>query len=264
MNALIYDIKRFAIHDGPGIRTTIFFKGCPMDCWWCHNPESKCLTIEHTKKINELGGMSFEVDVRTGEEMNAEKLMREILKEKVFMDESDGGVTLSGGEPLLQSEFVIDLLKILKKNNIHTALDTSGYASEQTFKRLAVNVDLFLFDLKLMDEKKHRVYTRVSNKPILKNVQFLHENKIPVIIRFPFIPGINDGDNLLEMRDFLLSKCPDFKEIHILPYHNIFSHKYLQFGIEDKMKGYSEAGVDQINKCKDFFHENGFSVKIGG
>ena len=264
MKALIYDIKRFAIHDGPGIRITIFFKGCPLGCWWCHNPESRKAEIEHTKRVNKIDGKSFEVDVETGEYKRIEKIIGEILKEKVFMDESGGGVTLSGGEPLLQHEFVINFLDKLKALGIHTAIDTTGYASKKVFSLVADKADLFLYDLKNMNEEKHLKYTGVSNKIIFQNLEYLHLNKIPTIIRYPFIPGITDKGNIEEMKNYLLKSCPDFKEIHILPYHNIAAHKYRQFGIQDKMEKHAEPGEEEIDRVKNIFENAGFHVKIGG
>lgn len=264
MKALIYDIKRFAVHDGPGIRTTIFFKGCPLGCWWCHNPESRKVEIEHTKKINRLDGKSFTVETQTGEYWSVENLIAEILKEKVFMDESGGGVTLSGGEPFIYYEFVEKLLDALKIENIHTAIDTTGYTSEEIFSQLANKADLFLFDLKHLDDDLHRKYTGVSNKLILRNLEYLHNKNIPVIIRYPLIPGINDGDNIFQMNKYLLNKCPKFKELHILPYHNIAAHKYRQFGIENKMEHQPEPMKKQINEVKNVFEDAGFQVIIGG
>ena len=264
MKALIYDIKRFAVHDGPGIRTTIFFKGCPLGCWWCHNPESRRTEIEHTKKINQLDGISYPDEVQTGEYWSIESLMNEIRKEKVFMDESGGGVTLSGGEPLLQHEFVLELITVLKSENIHIAIDTTGFASKDIFSKIGAMADMFLYDLKHMDDNIHMNYTGVGNKQILQNLEYLHERKISVIIRYPLIPGINDGDNLLQMRDYLLNKCPEYKELHILPFHNIADHKYLQFGIENKMKNYSEPSMAQVDEVREFFENAGFLVKIGG
>ena len=264
MSALIYDIKRFAIHDGPGIRTTIFFKGCPLGCWWCHNPESLKAEPEITTRKNKLDGECYNIQVTTGKKTSLKELMQEIKKEWVFMNESNGGVTLSGGEPLLQHKFLLKILKKLRKEKIHTAVDTTGYASQEVFNRIAMETDLFLYDLKLMDDAMHQKYTSVSNKLILRNLEFLHENRIQTIIRFPLIPGINDNGNMEEMRDFLISKCPDFKEIHILPYHKIASHKYRQFGIVNKMKDQPEPTEKDLEKAKLSFEKAGFKVLIGG
>lgn len=264
MTALIYDIKRFAVHDGPGIRTTIFFKGCPLECWWCHNPESRNAEIECTQKIIRAEGRSFPTEIQTGKFWTVDELMAEISKDKIFMDESGGGITLSGGEPFLYSDFIEQLLDILKLENIHTAIDTTGYVSNVLLSRLASKVNLFLFDLKHMNNDLHKKYTGVSNTIILKNLKYLHENNTRMIVRYPFIPGINDGSNIDAMKNYLLNKCPDYKEIHILPYHNIASHKYRQFGIENKMAVYPEPVKEQISEVRSIFEEAGFSVKIGG
>lgn len=264
MKALIYDIKRFAIHDGPGIRTTVFFKGCPLECWWCHNPESRNAKIQYIQKINIVEGQSFSTEIQTGNYWSVDELMIEIRKDKIFMDESGGGITLSGGEPFLYSDFIEKLLDILKLANIHTAIDTTGYVSDLLLSRLAFKVNLFLFDLKHMNNDLHKKYTGVDNTLILKNMEYLHDNNIPLIIRYPLIPGINDGKNVNDMKNYLLDKCPDYKEIHILPYHNIASHKYRQFGIENKMEAHPEPSKKQISEVKSIFEESGFSVKIGG
>lgn len=264
MNALIYDIKRFAIHDGPGIRTTVFFKGCPLSCWWCHNPESRKPESEITTKVNKLDGHCYNIQVTTGKKTSLKDLMSEIRKEKVFMEESDGGVTLSGGEPLLQHDFLIALLQALKKEGIHTAIDTSGYASEKVFSAVAELADLFLFDIKMMKDEIHRKYTGVSNVPILRNLKFLHENNVNTIIRYPMIPGINDNGNMQEMKDFLMNNCPRFREIHIMPYHSIASHKYRQFGIVNLMENHPEPTDEDIAVATGMFENAGFKVVVGG
>lgn len=264
MNALIYDIKRFAIHDGPGIRTTIFFKGCPLGCHWCHNPESIHAEQEKSQKTNILDGKCYNVMVTTGKETSLRELLNEVLKEKVFMDESNGGVTFSGGEPLMQHEFLLRALVLFKKKNIHTAIDTSGYASKSVFDKIASHTDLFLYDLKIMDDHLHKKYTHVSNERILRNLEFLHSSKIRTIIRFPLIPGINDDGNIAHMKQYLSDKCPSFKEIHILPFHNIANHKYRQFGIENLMKDHPEPSMEDLGKIKAIFEKDGFKVEVGG
>ena len=264
MRALIYDIKRFAIHDGPGIRTTVFFKGCPLGCWWCHNPESRKPEAEITTRVNRLDGHCYNVTVTTGKKTGLRELLDELMKERVFMDESGGGVTFSGGEPLLQYNFLIKALKMLKREEIHTAIDTTGFASAKVISDVAELADLFLYDLKIMRDDLHLKYTGVSNKIILENLRYLHSIGKNTIVRFPLIPGINDNGNLEEMREFLSVNCPGFKDIHILPYHNIAAHKYRQFGIENRMKGYAEPTAEQNEKVRSIFEEAGFKVSIGG
>ncbi len=165
---IIFDIKKYAIHDGPGIRTTIFFKGCSMVCQWCHNPESKNFGIEdfvvkdRVKKSTKHKMVGYEISV--------DDVMKIVEKDRVFYDESNGGVTFSGGEPLLQINFLLELLKRCKKSNIHTVVDTSGAASWKDFEKIRNYVDLFLYDLKLIDDDLHQKYTGVSNKRAHKNI----------------------------------------------------------------------------------------------
>jgi len=158
---IIFNIKKFAIHDGPGIRTTIFFKGCPLGCDWCHNPEGIKSEIEiiNNKKI--------------GYEIDKTNLMKIILKDKIFYEQSNGGVTISGGEPFAQIEFLKSILIECKKNKIHTTLDTCGYTTINEIKKIYNYVDIFLYDLKIIDEKKHVIYTGKSNKNILRNLKYL-------------------------------------------------------------------------------------------
>lgn len=264
MQGLIYDIKRFAIHDGPGIRTTVFFKGCPLDCWWCHNPESRKQCIEKTKKTNKLDDKEYIEEDITGYKISPEALIDELKKDIDFMEESGGGVTFSGGEPLMQPDFLESLLILCRKEKIHTAIDTSGYADNNIFKKIAGKADLFLFDLKHPDEEKHLKYTAVSAEMIFSNLKYLHEMKIPVIIRIPIIPGINDGKDIHDFIHLLKSKYPAFKEIHLLPYHNIASHKYERFGLEDRMKESKKSSDREMVEIAKLFQKSGFETIVGG
>ena len=264
MEGLIYDIKRFAVHDGPGIRTTVFFKGCPLNCWWCHNPESRKSCIERSTRSSWLDGVKYERIETTGEMISTEKLMDQIIKDKVFMDESGGGVTFSGGEPLFQPEFLKELLLKCRELKVHTAIDTSGYGEHSIFKKIAEVTDIFLYDIKLFNDIKHLRYTGVSNNLIWKNLEFLAKNKIPLIFRVPIIPGINDKEEILSIRNYLRDNFPDYKEIHLLPHHRIAAHKYERFHIEDKMKESKTFTEEDIYPIARSFTEYGFKVKIGG
>jgi pyruvate formate lyase activating enzyme len=264
MTAIIYDIKRFALHDGPGIRTTVFFKGCPLNCWWCHNPESRSSCIEKTIRLNRLDDLEFEREELTGYYINAQDLLSEILKDKDFMDESGGGVTFSGGEPLMQADFLKEIITLCRKEGLHIAVDTSGYVSEKIMRELAHEPDLFLFDVKHTDADLHKKYTSVSNDLIFKNLDYLHQKKIPVILRFPVIRGINDGEYLLQMIELLNHRYPDYKRIHLLPFHNIASHKYERFGIENRMKEVAVFSENELEDIAGTFEQYGFQVKTGG
>jgi len=163
MEGIIFDIKRFAVHDGPGIRTTFFLKGCPLNCWWCHNPESISKGIFFDKKQN----------VAIGKKYSVQDILIEAEKDRIFFDESDGGITLSGGEPLLQYEFTLEIVKELHQAGFHVSLDTTGYTSEKRISEIAEYVDLFLFDLKHLNDSLHKKFTGVSNIQILNNLRLL-------------------------------------------------------------------------------------------
>jgi pyruvate formate lyase activating enzyme len=297
---LIFDIKRYAIHDGPGIRTTIFFKGCFLHCWWCHNPEgqsseleliykrNRCINCEECieicprgalSRINEqicidrdkcdlcgectqvCSGEALEI---IGKEMTVEEVMEEIKKDKIFYDESKGGVTFSGGEPFLQIDFLKALLKECKKEDIHTTVDTCGYGSYEAFKEIKDYVNLFLYDIKLMDDKRHIEYTGVSNKLILDNLKKLAKDGANIEIRFPIIPEINDDmDNVRNIADFL-SSLYVVKNISLLPYHRAGIEKYEGLNKKYKMKDIKAVSNMKVKSIKEFLENSGFKVKIGG
>jgi pyruvate formate lyase activating enzyme len=228
MQGIIFDIKRFAIHDGPGIRTTVFFKGCPMKCPWCHNPESQ-------KKCPERVGNNGKKEI-IGKKQSVAEVMREIEKEVVFYDESRGGVTFSGGEPLVQPQFLLALLKECRKRDIHTTLDTTGCASPKTFKSIIDKVDMFLYDLKIMDEQNHIRCTGVSNRRVIENLKTLSKNEKKVIIRFPVIPGITDTEENIKAVGTFVSSLKNISEIDLLPYHRTAEGKYRRLKKENIMK----------------------------
>ncbi len=233
-SGMIFDIKRYAINDGPGIRTAIFFKGCPLDCWWCHNPEGQsaqpqlmfrsnrcksskaCLqacpqdaitwkegSVTNWEACDDCGKCAevcfAGAREMIGREMTIDQLMAEIERDIPFYDQSEGGVTFTGGEPMHQREFLEETLLACKEQQIHTTVDTSGYSSWENFRVIHPSVDLFLYDLKLMDAGKHKKYTSVSNRLILNNLQKLSSVRAHIIVRIPLIPGINDDDENLEV-----------------------------------------------------------------
>jgi pyruvate formate lyase activating enzyme len=204
LKGLIFDIRRFSTKDGPGIRTTVFFKGCPLNCQWCHNPEGRSCEIQKATRVNKIGELEFPIEENIGKKMSAGEVMKEVLSDSITYDESGGGVTFSGGEPFEQYTFLVELLKISKNNSLHTALDTTGYTSKEILQKVMNYTDLFLYDLKLIDDDEHIKYTGVSNIKILKNLDYLLKNSKNVIIRFPVIPGINNTKkNILQMKNYL-------------------------------------------------------------
>ncbi|MDD2284975.1 MAG: glycyl-radical enzyme activating protein [Paludibacter sp.] len=264
MEGIIFDIKHFAVHDGPGIRQTIFFKGCPLSCWWCHNPESQDPEPENFIRIHKLDGKEFKKEETAGYKISVEELFTTIRGDQIFYEESGGGVTFSGGEPLMQYEFLIEILKLCKKDHIHTCVDTTGFASLKTIEKIAVLADCFLFDLKLINSKSHQKYTGVPVESILHNLRSLDKNHTNVILRFPVIPGITDTEkNILEIKSFIQT----LKNIHrmdLLPYHNLSNGKYERFHKENKMKGAKTLYDRDLLNLKSEFEAIGWKVGIGG
>ena len=264
-SGLIFDIKRFSVNDGPGIRTTIFFKGCPLSCWWCHNPEGLSGSIEEVVLTEKLDGLEYKQRKDVGRYVSVDDLIREIEKERIFYETSKGGVTFSGGEPLMQHEFLVRLADECKLHGIHTCLDTSGYISPDIFKSILSRFDLFLYDIKMLDDNKHLQYTGVSTGTIITNLHALLEAGKEFIIRFPVIPGINDdSENISHMKNFLKSLNHEAKELHLLPYHAYAKNKYKRFGRKFRMEKNTELNEKDLNVLKEEFEQIGYKVKIGG
>ena len=265
MQGLIFDIKRYAVHDGPGIRTTVFFKGCPLHCWWCHNPEGIRKEVEEVVTVHKMEGRDYPVTETVGRWMSVEEVMLEVNKERIFMEDSGGGVTFSGGEPLWQTGFLEDLLLACKKEGYHTALDTTGHTSRENIRKIMDLTDLFLYDLKFMDDSKHMKYTGVSNRYIRKNLEFLAAHKKRIYIRFPVIPMVNDDeDNISRTLRFLQSLNAEIEEVDLLPYHAIAVHKYEKFHMEYRMGSVPEPEEEEMERLRGEFEKAGFQVKVGG
>ena len=263
-SGIVFDLKRFAIHDGPGIRTTVFLKGCPLRCIWCHNPESispECKTIKtHTM----IGKNSFPAEKTIGKEMSSEEVVLEILKDRIFYEESGGGVTFSGGEPLMQPDFLRELLQVSKENNIHTTVDTSGFAAMEFIENTLSIADLILYDLKLIDDDLHRKYIKMSNKKILKNLQHLNDIKANIIIRIPIIPQITDTKKNISDIIRFLRKMHFSGRIDLLPFHKTANQKYKNLKMinyVDKIKAKDE---NELKKIVSQFTEAGLCAKYEG
>ncbi len=266
MNGIIFDIKKFALHDGPGIRTTIFFKGCPLDCWWCHNPESIRKLPEKIKvnSVNPSGKSCELAEEIFGKEYSVDDLVNEIKKDQIFYEESGGGVTFSGGEPLLQLKFLNEVLKCCKSIGIHSAVDTSGYVNESSFNRIYDYTDIFLFDLKLIDNELHQKYTGVSNKLIVNNLKALTEMGDKVIIRIPLIPGITDTEkNLSDLAVFIM-KLKNINKIDLLPYNEIAKSKYKRFNKPSRLGDLKTQDEEQLNEIKNYFGDLDLEVSVRG
>ena len=265
MKGLIFSVKRYSIHDGPGIRVTFFMKGCPLSCRWCHNPEGISPEPESVEQIEKVGEMEFSVTEQAGKYYSPDDIFDILDKEKIFIEESKGGVTFSGGEPMLQPEFLLETLRKCKSAGYHTAVDTSGYSQPENFNSIIPFTDLFLFDIKHLDDLKHLNCTGVSNELIMSNLQLLLESGKDIMIRIPVIPGINDDKEHLEsLRDFILKhKCKNLRKINLLPYHMIGSSKYKKFNVPYRMNGVEPPSQERMKELKTFFEETGIKVKIG-
>ncbi len=260
---IVYDIKRFAIHDGPGIRTTIFFKGCPLNCWWCQNPESRAPQPEPRGNLRSAypSDLLYREDGLIGKEVTVASIMKEVEKDVLFFDESGGGVTVSGGEPLLQIDFLHGLLQALKARDIHTVVDTTGYAGSDRLLRILPLVDLWLYDLKLMDDEVHRKHTGVSNRVIIKNLLLLHEENAPLLIRVPLIPGVTDTtENLTAIARFLAS-IDRSMPVELLPYNQFAESKYERLGLPVPGGRKQAQSADEIEQKKDIFRQYQLKVR---
>lgn len=297
--AVIFDIKRYAIHDGPGIRTTVFFKGCPLHCLWCHNPEgirpepelifkkNRCITgcricmevcpqkaisqndtgVSIDRKLCQVCGTCAEfcpVNAleKAGKEFSATELLEQIEKDKVFFKESRGGVTFSGGEPLLQHVFLANVLEECCHRKIHTCLDTSGYAASDVVERVARWTNLFLFDLKVVDDQKHKDYTGFSNQLILKNLRLLDTSGVPLIIRIPLVPGLNDSKEDIRQAGEFIRSLKHIMRVDLLPYHDIAVQKYIRLNRLTETAGKKPPGQNWLDDIREQLA--GFELNVSG
>lgn len=267
IKGIVFDILKYAIHDGPGIRTTVFLKGCPLSCWWCQNPESKTMEPEKASGVDRRKYLHLFRDSGegvVGHEVTVKQVMAEVEKDVVFYRYSGGGVTYSGGEPLMQPDFLLALLKASKEKNIHTVLDTSGYAPWSIFKRIMDYVDLFLYDLKIMDNEIHQKYTGEGNSLILDNVGKLAHNRANIIIRIPIITGITDpGDNICAIGEFL-RPISGIEFVHLLPYNYLCKDKYQRMKRDYRLGNLNPPTENKLNEIKNTLRTYGLHVKIGG
>ena len=251
----IFNIQRFSIHDGPGIRTIVFFKGCAMRCAWCCNPESQSFNIEELTE----GGKTKTV----GRDVTVEEIMPEILSDMPYYRRSGGGITLSGGEVLCQADFAAELLRASKESGLHTAIESAASLPYSNIEKLLPYLDLYLCDIKHMDGKRHKEYTGHDNALILENVKRLSKSGVKLIIRTPVIPSFNDTENdIREIAHF--ARAIGASEYHLLPYHRLGEDKYAGLGRTYSMKDILPPSREKMEYLLSVAQESGIKCQIGG
>ncbi len=300
-SGFIFDIKRYSINDGPGIRVTVFFKGCNLICAWCHNPESisnkvqklytenRCIRcsacvdncplgacyltengIVTNSEICKVCGKCAEVCPTTATQISGriettDNILKIILKDTVFIDHSEGGVTFSGGEPLLQPKFLFELLDQCGNKSIHRAIDTAGNVNPDILLEAAKKTDLFLYDFKMFDTHLHKKWTGVGNELILSNLKKLSETGAEINIRIPLITDVNDDESNLEQSAKFIRALPgDKKKVNILPYHNIAHQKYKKLGLDFNTQKLEEPSKENLEKIVSIFNSFQLQAVIGG
>jgi len=301
VRGLIFNIQRYSIHDGPGIRTLVFMKGCPLRCLWCDNPEGqlmrpevlfsevrcikcwKCVdicpvnaivkrenTIEINRKICINCGKCAEVcyaeAIRlAGKWVTVEEVLKEIIKDIIFYEVSQGGVTVGGGEPTMQPEFTTQLLKACKEHGINTAIETCGYTKWENFQKMLKYLDLIFYDIKHMDSKKHQLLTGKPNELILENLEKLSRETVPIIVRIPLVPGCNDQkENIKSTAKFLSKLGGNIVRVEILPYHRLGITKYKQLGREYQLNNVKPPSKEKLQDVVNIMRTYSLEVQIGG
>lgn len=240
-------------------------KGCPLSCWWCHNPEGISPELQTVVQTRKVGEKEFHRDEQVGKYYSTGDILEILDRERIFIEQSGGGVTFSGGEPMMQHEFLLEALKACRENGYNTCVDTSGYSSPESFLSIMPFTDIFLFDLKHTDDARHVEYTGVSNIRILENLKMIVSSGKNVMVRIPVIPGKNDDETTLNaMRDLLISlKRDNLVKISLLPFHRIGMAKYTNFGLPYRMNDTEPPSAQRMKELKLFFSGTGIRVKIG-
>lgn len=252
----IFDIQRFSTHDGPGVRTIVFLKGCPLRCRWCCNPESQSYEIQQMNQKGKIKTIGKDVEVR--------EVLSEVLHDRPYYRRSGGGLTLSGGECLWQPDFAVALLEAAHQNGVNTAIETTGFAEWQVIERFIPHVDVFLMDIKHIDTKKHEEFTTRPNAQILRNARLIAENAKKLIIRVPVIPGFNDTKEEIGKIASFTSSLPNVNEIHLLPYHNMGRDKYEGLGRAYLMGDVPSPTNEKMQELAEACKQYGLNVQIGG
>ncbi len=252
----IFNIQRFSIHDGPGIRSIVFFKGCYMRCAWCCNPESQAYEIQ---TLQEAGKEKV-----VGKDVTVSEILPELLSDLPFYRRSGGGITLSGGEILAQHEFARDLLHACKENGLHTAVESTGFASFEKIQEILPYLDLYLMDIKHMDSAKHKEYTGVENGLILENAQKIAQSGVELVIRTPVVPGVNDTAEEIKAISKFAATLSGVKEHHLLPYHRLGQDKYAGLGRNYSLKDIEPPTKERMEYLLSVAEESGLKCQIGG
>jgi glycyl-radical enzyme activating protein len=299
VKGLITDIQRFSLHDGPGIRTTIFLKGCNLSCAWCHNPEtinpkpellfyeSKCIGCLHCVAVCPTGaqttinhqhvffrdlcnhcGKCADVcypgaSVMAGQEVTVEDVLKQVLLDRTYYQESGGGVTISGGEALFQKEFTYEVLRLCRQENIHTAIETNLVSSWESIQSLLPVLDLLMFDIKHIDDNEHRNWTGAGNSYVFDNIQKLSQTEIPFIIRTPVIPGVNDSEEVVGKIGAVVSKLPNLQYYELLRFNPLGDTKYQALGRENPFKKTLLIEDEKMERLAKKVRGLGIGVKIG-
>lgn len=296
---LVFDIRRYSVHDGPGIRTTVFFKGCPLACEWCHNPEgrtgkvellvrkSRCIQCKACEYLCHRGALTLTKEgpvidrekcdacgecvedcctgalELAGRTVEPAQLITEILKDRLFFEQSHGGVTFSGGEPLRQVDFLEPVIRECAQQGIHTAVDTCGYTTWESFEAIIPHTDLFLYDFKLADSQAHRLSTGVPNGLILSNLRKLSSLGKRIWVRIPLIPGITDGEANIHAAGEFLSSLPQVELVELLPYHAAAQTKYEGLGLSFNMENIHPPSKERVDAAAAYLRNFGLRVKSG-
>lgn len=298
---IVFKIQRHSLHDGPGIRTLVFLKGCPLHCWWCFNPESQKSAVEilhYSEKCLQCGscldvctvpnalllasgriahdpaacnncGACVDVCpassfIAAGKLMSPDEVVEVVRRDKIFYDKSGGGITLSGGEISLQADFSGEILRRCGTEGIHTTIETCGYCLYPELEKILKHTDLVLYDLKLVDSVKHRKYTGVDNRIILENLTRIAESGLPYIVRIPIIPGCNDGKEDIRLAADFLSGLQGLTHIHLLPYELFGLPKYERLGRPYPLQNLLPPEDDRMGKIRETLLSGGWQVQIGG
>ena len=274
MTGTIFDIQRFSVHDGPGIRTTVFMKGCPLRCRWCHNPEglSKALQLQffedkcigcglcgERKQLSNSQKCPAEALKICGRVVDEDEVIDEILRDKIFYSDN-GGVTFSGGECLLQADFVVSVLSKVKGLGLHTAVDTCGYVPWEELEKTLTYCDLYLYDVKCFTSNLHKEYTGVDNLLIIDNLKRLADTQKDIWIRIPVIPGFNDYASEMTQIAELVSSISSVKQVTLMPYHTLGASKYKTLGLEYPFDTDKRISEEEFASLKRIFCDRNISV----